>query len=320
MKLSKDKVSVIIVNRNRDEILNQCLKSLMIQDYPIHEIIVIDNNSDDGSCEMIEKNFPRVILIKNKINLGACIAKNQGIKISNGDYIWFLDNDSLVIKKNTLSSMIKIIKQKNVGAVGGELWIEENIEKGIKKRVLLKNGESLWEYSKIDNIIKADYLSTANFLVKKEILYLVKGFNPIYFYLYEDIDISYKIKGEGLNLISSKNTLIHHREIKDKARITNFFRLNKNRIIFMILNFNLFYLIILPILDIYYLFSPEKIKILKEKSKSGLNKKDINNKSINSFFKAFKLGIEYIKGLIFSYLWVIFNLYKIIKSKNKQYI
>jgi len=309
-------VSIIIVNRNREKELKDCLNSVIKQDYPSKEIIVVDNNSTDNSCKIIKKQFPQVILIENKQNVGACVARNQAIKKSTGEYIWFLDNDSVVIRKNTLSSMIRIIKGQNVGAVGGESWIEDNIEKGFRKRVLLKNGECVWENIKIgDKLIKSDYLSTANFLTKKENLCAIGNFNPIFFYLYEDIDISHKIKKLGLDLVSNKNTLVNHKEIQDSARITNFFRINKNRIIFMILNFGAFYFFIIPLLDIYYLFNPQKIRILKDKGKSK-GEKSSNHQSF--ILKILKLGTEYFIGLFLAYLWVWANLYKILVSKEKK--
>jgi len=309
-------VSVIIINRNREKDIENCLNSVVKQDYPLKEIIVVDNNSTDNSCNIIKKQFPKVILIKNKENVGACVARNQAIRKSTGKYVWFLDNDSVAIRKNILSSMVKIIKKEGVGAVGGESWIEDDIEKGFKIRVLLKNGESIWENIKIgDKLMKSDYLSTANFLVKKETLTKIGCFNPIYFYLYEDIDISYKIKKLGLHLVSNKDTLINHKEIQDSARITNFFRLNKNRIIFVILNFGFFHFLMLPILDIYYLFNPQKIKILKEKGKSSGGKSS-NQQSF--ILKILKLGTEYFTGLFLAYLWVYVNLPKILISKKSM--
>ena len=313
-----DKVSIIIVNKDRKENMQNCLNSVIKQDYPLKEIIVVDNNSADSSCQMIKTEFPKVILIENKKNMGACIARNQAIKKSAGDYIWFLDNDSVAMKNNILSSMMQLIKEKKVGAVGGELWIENGVQKGIKKRILLKNGESIWQYIKLNNqIIKSDYLSTANFLTSKNLLYKIGGFNNVYFYLYEDIDISYKFRKLGLNLISNKNTLIHHKEIQDSARTTNFFKINKSRIIFIILNFGIFYFFILPVLDIFYLFNFQKIKILKEKGKANNNP---SNKRQNFILRIIKMGSEYLKGLCFSYVWILLNLHKVVKSKNKDYL
>jgi len=309
---NKPLVSIIIVNWNRKKDLEKCLGLVFEQDYKNKEIIVVDNNSDDGSVEMIRQKFPKTKILSNKENLGACIAKNNGIKLSKGEYIWFLDNDSFAFNKKTLSSIIDLtLKYPNFGAIGGEVWIEKDLVKGIKRRKLLPNGESVHMNSSFKQpIFEGDYLSTANFFVKKEIFNSVGVFNPIYFYLYEDTDISFRIKKIGLKLISTRETLINHAESKDSSRITNFFRINKNRIIFIFLNFNNFYFFILPLLDIFYFFDPRKLLILKEKSSSN------SKESGNFFLNIIKFGSNYSKGILFAYIWVLFNLRSINSSKK----
>ncbi|MFA4952592.1 MAG: glycosyltransferase family 2 protein [Candidatus Pacearchaeota archaeon] len=308
----KSLVSIIIINWNRKTDLENCLALVFQQDYKNKEIIVVDNNSSDGSVEMIQKKFPSVIILANKENLGACVAKNNGIKISKGEYVWFLDNDSFAFNKKTLSSMVSLsLKLKKIGAIGGEAWIEGGLVKGTKKRKLLPNGESIHlKIYKNNNFIEGDYLSTANFFVKKNLLNSVGGFNPIYFYLYEDTDISFKIKRKGLKLISSRETLINHAESKDTSRITNFFRINKNRIIFVFLNFNLFYFSILPILDLLFLFDPRKFLILKEKSSVG------SSKSRDFLMNLIRFGSNYFKSILLAYSWVLFNFWKLVPLRR----
>jgi GT2 family glycosyltransferase len=310
----KEKVSAIIVNYNRAGTTCDCIESIVKQTHQLHEIIVVDNNSSDDSLRAIQKRFPKVILINNKENVGACIARNQAINVSNGDYLWFLDNDTVVLKKNTLHSMLELLKDKSIGAVGGESWIEEGIEKGMKKRILLKNGESVWENVKIGKeIICSDYLSTANMLARKKDVIKTKGFTQIYFYLYEDIDLSFKLKKQGLKLVSTIDTLAHHLEIQDKARITNFFRINKNRIIFIVLDKGVYFYFLLPFLDLVYLFNPMKIDILKQKGKT-----EESQKNSLDIIKILKVGLSYVNGTLKAYLWVLFNMGKVLKEKKKD--
>lgn len=304
-------VSIIIVNWNRKNDLERCLELVFNQDYKNREVIVVDNNSDDGSVEMIRQKFPKTIVFADKKNLGACIAKNNGLKISKGEYIWFLDNDSFVLNKKTLSSMVGLALRNNFGGIGGEAWMENNSICGIKRRKLLMNGESIHEDTSFNQqFFEEDYLSTANFFVKKDVLNFVGFFNPIYFYLYEDADMSFRIKKIGLNLIATPETLIHHAESKDSSRITNFFRINKNRIIFVFMNFNPTYFFILPILDFIYLFHPKKFSILREKSSSR------SEKSGNFFLSVIKFGSNYLQSIFLAYAWVFLHLGKLASIKK----
>jgi len=101
------KISVVIVNYNVEYFLDQCLSSLRKAMKNIEgEIIVVDNNSVDGSCSMVRKKYPEVILIDNKDNKGFSSANNQGIKISKGEYVLILNPDT-VVEDDTLTKVIE---------------------------------------------------------------------------------------------------------------------------------------------------------------------------------------------------------------------
>jgi GT2 family glycosyltransferase len=88
------KVSVIVANWNRRDLLRACLKSLDNQTATEFEIIVVDNGSEDGSTEMVEREFAQVRLIRNSENRGFCAANNQGIEASQAEFIALLNNDA----------------------------------------------------------------------------------------------------------------------------------------------------------------------------------------------------------------------------------
>jgi len=90
-------LSIIIVNYNVKEFLQNLLHSIDKASSNISkEIIVIDNASDDGSVEVIKEKFPSVKLIENKINVGFGRANNQGLAIAKGKYILFINPDCIV--------------------------------------------------------------------------------------------------------------------------------------------------------------------------------------------------------------------------------
>ena len=93
----KYKLSVIIVNYNVEYFVDQCLNSVKssITNHSI-EVIVIDNASIDGSVDLLEEKYSELKLIFNKENVGFSRANNQGIEISQGEYVLLLNPDTVV--------------------------------------------------------------------------------------------------------------------------------------------------------------------------------------------------------------------------------
>jgi len=92
-------ISVVVVNWNRRELLRACLESLRRQQAVDFEVIVVDNGSDDGSTEMVAKDFASIgnkpiTLIRNSTNMGFCAANNQGIEASRGVFVALINNDA----------------------------------------------------------------------------------------------------------------------------------------------------------------------------------------------------------------------------------
>ena len=90
-------LSVIIVNYNVKALLEQTLQSVYkaIGNLSV-EIIVVDNHSADDSCELVREKFKEVVLIENKENLGFSKANNQGVAIAKGEYILFVNPDTVM--------------------------------------------------------------------------------------------------------------------------------------------------------------------------------------------------------------------------------
>ena len=87
-------LSVLIVTLNSWNLLNACIRSVLSSNYPLHEIIVIDNASIDDTADKVKKTYPDVSLIQNSENLGFIHGVNQGFKAASGDYILLLDADT----------------------------------------------------------------------------------------------------------------------------------------------------------------------------------------------------------------------------------
>ncbi len=114
----RKRLSIIIVNYNVKESVLDCLESIYASlPYGIFEIVVVDNNSQDGSPKEIEKNFPEVELIANQENRGFAAACNQGIKASKANCILLLNPDA-VVNKSMIEMLRYMERNEKTGILG----------------------------------------------------------------------------------------------------------------------------------------------------------------------------------------------------------
>jgi len=113
------KLSVIIVNYNVRYFLEQCIISVQKATRAIDaEIIIVDNNSTDDSCDMVKDSFPHITLIENKENVGFSTANNQGVAIAKGDYVCILNPDTAVAEDVFTKALHYADSLKDLGALG----------------------------------------------------------------------------------------------------------------------------------------------------------------------------------------------------------
>ncbi|RDU37120.1 hypothetical protein DRW41_10580 [Neobacillus piezotolerans] len=135
------KVSIIITTYNRKNYLVQALNSLLSQDYPNLEIIIIDDNSLDGTELMVKEYFcnePRVIYIKKEKNCGPGNNRREAFELfGNGEYILFLDDDDYLVDMNYISKAIKFhIDHPEVSFVAANVFLERTIKKQLEISIL----------------------------------------------------------------------------------------------------------------------------------------------------------------------------------------
>ncbi len=235
-------LSVIILNYNVRYFLEQCLLSVQKALENIDsEIVVIDNNSEDGSCEMALDKFPTVKLLQNKENVGFSKANNQAVKIATGKYLCILNPDT-VVAENTFLECIEVFKTKTkIGGIGVQMidgtgkFLPEskrNIptpKKSLKKIVGLtknKNGYYANNLEK-DACGNVEVLAGAFIFMERKLYEEVNGFDEDYFMYGEDIDLCYKILKAGFsNYYLGSQQLLHYKgesTIRDKAYYERFF-------------------------------------------------------------------------------------------------
>jgi len=112
-------VSIIIVNWNTKQLLEECLASVIKQTkLANYEVIVVDNASSDSSVEMLKEKYEQVILIENKENRGFAAANNQGIALAKGRYILLLNSDTIVLDGATDKVVSFADNNKDAAVIG----------------------------------------------------------------------------------------------------------------------------------------------------------------------------------------------------------
>lgn len=213
-------VSIIILSYNTKQLLFQCLESVYKHVKFKHEVIVVDNDSQDGSTTMVKKEFSSVRLIKNKENLGFSKACNIGAAKSRGEYLLFLNSDT-IINDNSVSRLLKEIeKDKEIAVVGGML---RNLD-GTQERsfgndynllnlaVMLFGGDKLEKkLLKVpENPSEVGWVSGGCMLVRKETFSLLNGFDERFFMYFEDVEFCYRCRKLGKKVIFNPHSLITH--------------------------------------------------------------------------------------------------------------
>lgn len=219
-------LSIIILSFNTKDLLVSCIKSIFKYTKNIKfEVIVVDNNSGDGSADAA-KNLG-VTVIKNKENFGFTVANNQGYKNSSGKYVLFLNSDT-EIHDNVLGEMVPWMESNpNVGvatcalkngdgslqATGGYFptlsrvfsWMTIQdipfVDKIIKpfhphhSKSLFSNGDNFYKTKK-----QIDWVTGAFLLTRREILEKINGWDEKFFMYVEDTDICFRIKKLGYEI------------------------------------------------------------------------------------------------------------------------
>ena len=247
------KLSVVIVNYNVKYFLEQCLHTALKAASKLSsEIIVVDNDSVDGSCQMVEEKFQEVKFIANKENLGFSKANNQAIRIAKGEYILLLNPDTVVEEDSFLKIVDFMDRTPDAGGLGVKMIDGRGRFLPESKRGLPTPEVAFWKmfgfsrlfprskrfgqyhlgYLNNDLIHEVDVLAGAFMLLRRETLDKVGLLDEDYFMYGEDIDLSYRItKGGYKNYYFPETTIIHYKGESTKKGSINYVKVFYNAMI-----------------------------------------------------------------------------------------
>lgn len=228
-------VSAILINYNGAPDLPTCLDSLMRQDYPSIELVVIDNASTDNSSEILTRflNDPRArekfwggspFLISNEKNIGFSGALNEGIRRSTGDLILSLNTD-IVLEPQFISELARVMEDRDVGSASGKLL---RFPPGNRDNPIDSAGHIIFKNRLARNIGEGVAGSTA-FLAEaqvfgtcgaaamysREMLEDIKTgdeyFDEDFFAFWEDVDVDWRAALRGWKCIYNPGAIAYHR-------------------------------------------------------------------------------------------------------------
>ncbi|MBD0295985.1 MAG: glycosyltransferase [Flavisolibacter sp.] len=240
-------LSIIIVNYNVKYFLEQCLYSVQKAIAGLAaEVIVVDNHSTDGSLHYLKPKFPFICFMQNESNIGFARACNKGLHIAKGEYILFLNPDTL-IAEDTLQRCLRFFQQHTeAGAVGvrmvdgGGNFLKESKRAfpapltslfkllGLARAFPRSRTFSRYHLGHLEATQnhEVDVLAGAFMMIRRDVLDKTGSFDELFFMYGEDVDLSYRIQKAGYkNYYLAETEIIHFKGESTKRGSLNYVRL-----------------------------------------------------------------------------------------------
>ena len=239
-------LSIIIVSWNVRELLAACLASLPRGP----QVIVVDNASSDGSADMVRGHYPEALLVANAENRGFTGGNNDGLKRSAGDFVLFLNPDTVVDEEALPLLLEYAAAHPAVGVVGPQLRYGDGSLQSSRRRfptlvtALFESTPVAWHWpparnpwarryrmedQSADRIQEVDWLVGAALLTRREVLEQIGGFDEGYFMYSEELDWQRRVKQAGWKVVYLPDAIITHFEGSSSAQAPAARHLHFNR-------------------------------------------------------------------------------------------
>lgn len=213
--------SFIIINYRSLDYTRVCLKSLFefLPDDQTWEVILIDNNSSDGSAEKLATEFPtKLTLIKNDSNRGFAAANNQGAEIARGQFLFFLNSDT-EIKSNLLKPIRQLFdRQPELGIIAplvlgpdGKLQFGACGRRQTLKNVIFQKTKTNWRQESRADYYLSDWVSGAALVIRHDLFNKLDGWDENFFLYLEDSDLCFRVQKAGFEIgLCPAANLVHY--------------------------------------------------------------------------------------------------------------
>lgn len=233
-------ISIIMVNYNTLDLTKKAIDSILEKTKDVkYELILVDNDSNDGSREYFSKlNLKNFKYIQSEVNLGFGKANNLGYRIAKGKYIFLLNTDILLIN-NALKLLFDVMeKNEKIGICGGNLYTQEMLPTHsygkkicsiktilkeelisilkifFKKKDRLSNKIKRGDFNYSSQLLEVGYITGADMMIKRECIEKVGFFDSDFFMYFEETELTSRIKKAGYKVLSVPKAKIIHLEGK----------------------------------------------------------------------------------------------------------
>ncbi len=212
-------VSIIIPVFNQFQFTHACLASLQtVEERSRFEVIVVDDCSTDETAELVPR-MEGVVYLRNETNSGFVASCNRGAENARGEYLFFLNNDTIVKPDWLAASLDTFAEEPRAGIVGSKLvYADGRLQEA--GGIIWRNASG-WNYGKFDDpekpeynyLREVDYCSAAALMIPKSLFEKLGGFDPKYApAYYEDTDLSFKVRKDGYKVLYQPMSEIIHYE------------------------------------------------------------------------------------------------------------
>ncbi len=233
--LKNGKVSVIIVNWNGKQHLEECLTSLSKQTFKASEIILVDNGSVDESIEFVEKNFPAVKVVRLDKNQGFCRGNNIGLQHARGDFIALLNNDTLLDMQWLEELYRAMTKHSHVGTCAScivNYYSRDVMDTAGDGFDLCGVGYKIGEGMPVTKFQKERYVFGAcagAALYRRSMIDEIGFFDERFFAIGEDLDLSFRALLAGYKCLYVPGAIVYHKVNRTVGRNSDFLLYHSRR-------------------------------------------------------------------------------------------
>ena len=246
--MQSTKISIIIPCFNRSDYLRLCIDSIIAQNFESLEIIVVDDNSQEDIRSLLLSWYANqnitIKYVKNFRNRYPAFSKNAGIKLSEGQYLLFLDSDTELFQPETLHNSIRFLENNHDFAiVGGEAGFDafghhvsvHGLKFKIKRSYTIDVRDHLFEPHAFKEV---DVMDSSNMMIKKDLILKVGGFDPGYLYPHEDSDLCQRLRKIGYKIGIAFNSAVIHKRTGTE-RLNQIYYVSRARIRYQLKHYNL---------------------------------------------------------------------------------
>ncbi|NQY68117.1 MAG: glycosyltransferase family 2 protein [Flavobacteriales bacterium] len=236
-------VSIVTINYNDPLVTCELLESLKITGYSNYEVIVVDNASHLVAPQIIHDKFPDVKLVFSSTNLGFAGGNNLGVKYAKGMYIFFLNNDTVVMPLTIRILMERLKSDKNLGAVSPKIkyYDRPNVIQYAGSTLInpltIRNrhiGNHQVDNGQYDIELATGYAHGAAMMVTRNMIKKVGPMSEKYFLYYEELDWCDRIREFGYEIRYIPSAVVYHKESLSvgKESTLKFYYQTRNRFLY----------------------------------------------------------------------------------------